>query len=167
MSFKKQPIPNLLKSFFTDKDLFESFYNKITNNLTPTLGETKTENGTNEDGTKWYKTTFTSHDGSYSTSSYSTSSYVTSTKFDNNWTSTSTNNVETPTELQQLKNYLEEAISTQNFEEAVKYRDLIKNYEKDSEKLVDLKSKLEEAISTQNFEYAIKFRDSIKKLESK
>jgi excinuclease UvrABC helicase subunit UvrB len=162
MSYKNQPIPNLLKSFFTDKNLFESFYNKITNNLTPKLGETKTENGTNEDGTKWYKTTFTSHDGSYSTSSY-----VTSTKFDNNWTSTSTNNVETPTELQQIQNKLEEAISTQNFEEAVKYRDLIKNYEKDSEKLVDLKSKLEEAISTQNFEYAIKFRDSIKKLESK
>ena len=153
---------NLFKSFFSDKDLYESFYNKITNKLTPTLGETKTESGTNEDGTKWVKTTFTSLDGSYSTSSY-----VSSTKFDNNWTSTSTNNVETPSELHQLQNKLEEAISTQNFEDAVKYRDFIKNYEKVSEKLVDLKSKLEEAISTQNFEEAIKYRDLIKKTESK
>ena len=162
MSYKKQPIPNLLKSFFSDKELFESFYNKITNKLTPTLGETKTESGTNEDGTKWFKTTFTSHDGSYSTSSY-----VTSTKFDNNWTSTSTNNVESTSELHQLKNSLNKAVDNQNFEEAVKLRDLIQNYEKDSEKLNKLKFKLEEAISTQNYEEAIQLRDSIKKLESK
>lgn len=162
MSYKKQPIPNLLKSFFSDKELFESFYNKITNKLTPTLGETKTESGTNEDGTKWFKTTFTSHDGSYSTSSY-----VTTTKFDNNWTSTSTNNVESTSELHQLKNSLNKAVDSQNFEEAVKLRDLIQNYEKDSEKLNKLKFKLEEAISTQNYEEAIQLRDSIKKLESK
>ncbi len=162
MSYKKQPIPNLLKSFFSDKELFESFYNKITNKLTPTLGETKTESGTNEDGTKWFKTTFTSHDGSYSTSSY-----VTTTKFDNNWTSTSTNNVESTSELHQLKNSLNKAVDNQNFEEAVKLRDLIQNYEKDSEKLNKLKFKLEEAISTQNYEEAIQLRDSIKKLESK
>ena len=162
MSFKKNNLSNLFKNFYSDKDLFESFYNKITNNLTPSLGETKTESGTNEDGTKWYKNTFTSNDGSYSTSSY-----VTTTKFDNNWTSTSTNNVETTSELHKLKNSLEEAISTQNFEEAVKYRDLIKNYENVSEKLVELNFKLEEAVSTQNFEKAIEIRDSIKKLESK
>lgn len=162
MSYKKQPIPNLLKSFFSDKDLFESFYNKITNKLTPTLGETKTESGTNEDGTKWFKTTFTSHDGSYSTSSY-----VTTTKFDNQWTSTPTNNVESTSELNQLKNSLNKAVDNQNFEEAVKLRDLIQNYEKDSEKLNKLKFKLEEAISTQNYEEAIQLRDSIKKLESK
>ena len=162
MTFKKSNLSNLFKHFYSDKDLFESFYNKITNNLTPGLGETKTETGKNEDGTNWYKTTFTSNDGSYSTSSY-----VTSTQFDNNWTSTSTNNVETPTELQQLKNALDEAISTQKFEEAVKYRDLIKNYENISETLVKLNFKLEEAISTQNFEKAIELRDSIKKLESK
>jgi len=162
MSYRKQPISNLINSFFTDKDLFESFYNKITNKLTPTLGETKTESGTNEDGTKWYKTTFTSHDGTYSTSSY-----ITSTNFSNDWYSTSTNNVETTSELHQLKNSLNKAVENQNYEEAVKLRDLIKNYEKDSEKLVELKTKLENAISTQNFEEAIKLRDSIKKLESK
>ena len=120
---KNQNFTTLFKSFFSDKDLYESFYNKITNKLTPTLGET--ESGTNEDGTKWVKTTFTSLDGSYSTSSY-----VSSTKFDNNnWYSTSTNNVETPSELHQLQNKLEEAISMQNFEEAIKYRDLIKKSE--------------------------------------
>lgn len=115
---------NFFKNLFSTKDLYESFYNKITNKLTPKIGDTKIESGTNEDGTKWVKTTFTSHDGSYSTSSY-----VTSTKFDNFWHSTTTNNVENLTELQILKNKLNEAISTENFEEAILLRDSIKNLE--------------------------------------
>jgi excinuclease UvrABC helicase subunit UvrB len=163
MNFKKnQSLFNLFDSLFSDKEKYESFYNQITNKLTPSLGSTKTESGVNEDGSKWYKTTFTSNDGSYTSSSY-----VSSTNFNDNWYSTSTNNVETPSELHTLQNKLEEAISTQNFEDAVKYRDLIKNYEKVSEKLTTLNSQLEEAISTQNFEEAIKLRDSIKKLETK
>ena len=159
---KNENFTNLFKSFFSDKDLYESFYNKITNKLTPTLGETKTESGTNDDGTKWYKSTFTSHDGSYSTSSY-----VTSTKFDNSWYSNSTNDVKTTSELSQLKTALNKAVDTQNFEEAVKLRDLIQNYEKDSEKINELKYKLNYAIENQKFEDAIELRDSIKKLESK
>ena len=52
--------------------------------------------------------------------------YSSSTKFKNFWFSTSTNNVEIPTKLHIIKIKLEKAISTENFEEAVKYRDLIK-----------------------------------------
>jgi len=167
MNFKKnQPLFNLFESLFTDKEKFESFYNQITNKLTPSLGSTKTESGVNEDGSKWYKTTFTSNDGSYTSTSYVSSM--------NDWFSNSTidkvNNVKSTsevTELTTLNKALTEAVESQNFEEAVRLRDLIKDYEKNSEKINDLKSKLENAISTQNFEEAIKLRDSIKKLETK
>ena len=174
MNFKKnQPLINLFDSFFNNKEKFESYYNQITNKLTPALGSTKTESGTNEDGSTWYKTTFTSIDGSYTSSTYVSGI--------ENWYSNSSNDRPTmswdktfnpkdywyPTELTRLNTQLNEAVSTQNFEEAVRLRDLIKNYEKNSEKANDLKTKLEEAISTQNFEEAIKLRDSIKKLETK
>ena len=167
MNFNKnQKLINLFDSFFNNKEKFESYYNQLTNKLTPTLGSTQTESGTNEDGSTWTKTTFTSNDGSYTYSTYvsgmnnwytnTTTGYPYNTK--NDWY---------PTELNKLNSQLEEAISTQNFEEAVRLRDLIKNYEKNSEKIEDLKTKLESAISTQNFEEAIKLRDSIKKLETK
>lgn len=169
MNFKKnQPLFNLFDSLFTDKDKFESLYNQITNNLTPTLGTTKTETGTNEDGSKWYKTTFTSADGSYTSTNY-----VSSTSYNDYWNPTlgitdknwyPTNNTETTDELTTMKNSLNRAIESQNFEEAVRLRDSIKDYEKNSEKVNELKTKLENAISTQNFEEAIKLRDSIKKL---
>ncbi len=166
MNFKKnQPLFNLFDSLFSDKEKFESFYNQITNKLTPTLGSTKTESGVNEDGSKWYKTTFTSNDGSYTSTSY-----VSSLNYDNYWYPTSTNDVKSTSEVTEIKNLniaLNKAVETQNFEEAVRLRDLIKDYEKNSEKVNDLKSKLDYAISTQNFEEAIKLRDSIKKLETK
>ena len=163
MNFKKnQSLFNLFDSLFSDKEKYESFYNQITNKLTPSLGSTKTESGVNEDGSKWYKTTFTSNDGSYSSTSYVSSL--------NDWYSNSTNDVNPTSEVTEIKNLniaLNKAVETQNFEEAVRLRDLIKDYEKNSEKVNDLKSKLEYAISTQNFEEAIKIRDSIKKLETK
>ena len=159
MSLNNKSLINLFESFFSDKEKFESFYNQITNKLTPSLGSTKTESGVNEDGSKWYKTTFTSNDGTYTQSSYVSS---------NSWYSNSTNDVRPISKVTEtLNKQLSEAIESQNFEEAVRLRDLIKEYGKNSEKLNDLKSKLENAISTQNFEEAIKLRDSIKKLETK
>jgi excinuclease UvrABC helicase subunit UvrB len=163
MNFRKnQPLINLFETLFTDKEKFESFYNQITNNLTPTLGTTKTETGTNEDGSKWYRTTFTSNDGSYTSTNY-----VSSTSYNNYWYPTATNTPTSTDELSTLKNSLNKAIDSQNFEEAVRLRDLIKEYEKNSEKVSDLKYKLEQAVSSQNYEEAIKLRDSIKKIETK
>ena len=78
---KKQPLFNLFDSLFGDKEKFESFYNQITNKLTPSIGSTKNESGVNEDGSKWYKTTFTSNDGTYTSTSYVSST----TDFTNNW----------------------------------------------------------------------------------
>lgn len=166
MNFRKNnSFLNLFDSLFSDKEKFESFYNQLTNKLTPSLGTTKTENGVNEDGSKWYKTTFSSNDGSYT---YST--FVSNHDLENYSYSNSTKDVKNEvevTELTKLNNQLNTAVETQNFEEAVKLRDLIKVYEKNSEKINELKTKLETAISTQNFEEAIKLRDSINKFENK
>ncbi len=166
MNFRKNnSFLNLFDSLFSEKERFESYYNQITNKLTPSLGTTKTENGVNEDGSKWYKTTFTSNDGSYT---YST--FVSNHDLENYSYSNSTKDVKNEvevTELTKLNNQLNTAVETQNFEEAVRLRDLIKVYEKNSEKINELKTKLETAISTQNFEEAIKLRDSINKIENK
>lgn len=159
---KNQNLTNLIESFFSEKEKFDSMYNQILNTLTPTLGSTKTEKGVNEDGSKWYKTTFTSHDGSYTTTSY-----VSSTNFSTDWFSNSTNKFTKNSELTNLKNALTEAVEKQNYEEAVKLRDLIKNHEKDSEKLIELKDRLKYAVEKQNYEEAIQLRDSIKKIETK
>ena len=164
MNFRKnQPLINLFDSFFNNKEKFETFYNQVTNKLTPALGSTKTESGTNEDGSTWHKTTFTSADGTYTSSTYVSGI--------DSWYSNSTNDKTSTewdsTELSKLNNALNKAVDSQNYEEAVRLRDLIKDYEKNSEKINELKYKLNEAVSTQNYEEAIKLRDSIKKLENK
>lgn len=142
--------PQLLK--FIEKFFSEDF--------SSTLGNSKTESGLNEDGSKWYKTTFTSNDGTYTSTSYvSGFPYSTSLKSEEEYYKSN------HFVLNQLKQELDKAISTENFEEAVKLRDTIKEYEKSSEKITELKAKLEKAISTQNFEEAIILRDDIKKLE--
>ena len=166
MSTKKnQSLFNLFESFLKERDKFDSIYNQILNNNTPMLGPTgsaKTESGVNEDGSKWYKTTFTSNDGSYTSTSY-----VSSTNFKNEWYSTPSNKVTTNFELSNLKKALNEAVESQNFEDAVKLRDLIKAQEQNEEKLIELKDRLKHAIETQNFEVAIRLRNSIKDLETK
>ncbi len=150
---------NFFENFFSNKEKYELFYNEITNKLTPNLGSTKNESGVNEDGSKWHKSTFTSKDGNFTSTTYVSGL--------NEWYPTSTNNVESTYELTNLKKSLNKAVENQNFEEAVKLRDLIKDYEKNSEKLIELKSKLDNAVKNQNFEEAIKLRDSIKKIETK
>jgi|688.fasta_scaffold01642_16 excinuclease UvrABC helicase subunit UvrB len=157
---KKQPLFNLFDSFFGDKEKYESFYNQITNKLTPSIGSTKNESGVNEDGSKWYKTTFTSNDGTYTSTSYVSST----TDFTNNWLSTPTTTTETTNGLAKLEEELKTAISTENFEDAVKLRDKIKNYKNNIETYNEKQEKLNYAISTQNFEEAIKLRDELKKL---
>lgn len=152
MYIKKSNIKNLVENLFFD--------NMIKNNYNSFLGTTKTESGTNEDGSKWYKSTFTSNDGTY---------FVTSsvTNLNNNWYENSTGNFETKNELENLKEALNKAIISQNYEEAVKLRDLINENEKNSKTVIDLKSRLEQAVSSQNYEEAIKIRDSINKIEGK
>lgn len=156
--------PSLFESFLTNEtDLFESFYNQINKTLKPMVGETKTESGVNEDGGKWYKTTFTSKDGSYTQSVYSSTPTFNKTKT----TKSKTNTTVTDSTITELNEKLTKAVETQDYENAVKWRDEIKSYEKNADEVNTLKSKLETAVSTQNYEDAIKFRDKINKLTNK
>jgi protein-arginine kinase activator protein McsA len=68
-------------------------------------------------------------------------------------------------EISQLKNKLDYAVESQNFEEAVELRDKIKNLEKNKEKISKLKKELDECIKVQDFEKAIDLRDKINSLK--
>ena len=156
--------PSIFDSFLSNEtDLFESFFNQFNKTLKPTVGETKTESGVNEDGSKWYKTTFTSKDGSYTQSVYSSTPNLSKT-----WTPKSkTKTTVTDSTITELNEKLTKAVETQDYENAVKWRDEIKAYEKNADEVNTLKSKLETAVSTQNYEDAIKLRDKINKLTNK
>jgi excinuclease UvrABC helicase subunit UvrB len=67
-------------------------------------------------------------------------------------------------EVNELKFKLEECVSNQDFEEAAKLRDKIKELENNTSKVNDLKSELVIAIKEQNFERAIEIRDELKKI---
>lgn len=115
-------------------------------------GETKTEEGSDENG-DWTKQTFTSSDGSYHITSY-VKSYGNSKK------------PKESNELTSLRKELEVAIESQEFEKACELRDKIKNIEINKDKIAELQSQLDKSIKEQNFEEAIKLRDKIKKLNS-
>ena len=66
--------------------------------------------------------------------------------------------------LKDLKKKLEQCVKSQEFEEAAKLRDRIKQMENSSSKVMDLKKEMEIAIKEQNFERAIEIRDELKKI---
>jgi len=68
-------------------------------------------------------------------------------------------------EISQLKNKLDLAVASQNFEEAVVLRDRIKYLEENNEKINDLKKELDNSIKIQDFESAIELRDKINSLK--
>jgi cysteinyl-tRNA synthetase len=65
---------------------------------------------------------------------------------------------------EELQRKLNECIETQNFEEAAKLRDQIKDLEKNDTKIDKLKKELDLAIQEQNFERAIEIRDELKNI---
>ena len=67
-------------------------------------------------------------------------------------------------EINELKSKLDECILNQDFEDAAKLRDKIKELENNSSKVKDLKKELDIAIKEQNFERAIEIRDELKKI---
>jgi protein-arginine kinase activator protein McsA len=73
----------------------------------------------------------------------------------------------TRSDLQLLKDELEDAIEKQDFELAVELRDKIKTLELNADKIKKLNDELSNCIKTQNFERAIELRDEIKSLTEK
>jgi protein-arginine kinase activator protein McsA len=61
---------------------------------------------------------------------------------------------------------LERAIEMEDFEEAVKLRDQIKNLGINKEMIENLELELKESIKEQNFEKSIEIRDQLRKLKS-
>ena len=65
-----------------------------------------------------------------------------------------------------LKIKLNRAIEMEDFEEAVKLRDQIKNLGTNQEEIEKLELELKESIKEQNFEKSIEIRDELRKLKS-
>ena len=197
-SKRNQPLYGNLDKFFNDTALFDNFYNEL-KKISEPVGETKTETGYNEDGSKWYKNTYTSKDGNYTQSVYVSSNYPTNewpsnynypTNWDslfptkdwlknnewssffptNEWPTYTSKRKTTPTTespVTELKLSLNKAVNTQNYEEAIRLRDEIRDYEKHNSQINDLTILLNKAIDSQNYEDAIKYRDKINKLTKK
>jgi len=99
--------------------------------------------------TNWEKRTYKSNDGSISFT------YMTNKG----------NDLNENDEIYLLKQKLDECVESQNFEDAVKYRDKIKKLEKNKEKVSKLNEELKSCIENQDFEKAIELRDKIKSLK--
>jgi len=61
---------------------------------------------------------------------------------------------------------LERAIEMEDFEEAIKLREQIKNLATNQEEIKNLELELKESIKEQNFERSIEIRDQLRKLKS-
>ena len=196
-SKRNQPFYGNLESFFNDTELFDNFYNEL-KKISEPAGETKTETGFNDDGSKWYKNTYTTKDGNYTQSVYVSSNYPTNewpSNYPTNWNSLfptkewltknewpslfptnewptytpkrKTTPTTTNSTVTELKISLNKAVNSQNYEEAIRLRDEIRDYEKHSSQINDLTTLLNKAIDSQNYEDAIKYRDKINKLKNK
>ena len=169
---KNQSITNLFETLLTEMVNF-------TYVPTDYVGKTTRETHKDEAGYTWYTTTFKSNDGSYTqTTSYKTKEGVDTHPYayldkkwfgTKNWNTTpskpETKTSEISTTIAELNYKLKTAVETQNFEDAVKYRNEIRDYEKTDSEVKKLKVELNNYISTQNFEKAIEVRDRIKKIE--
>ena len=111
----------------------------------------KSEKGTDDLG-DWTEETYTSPDGKISITSFIRTN--------------SSHGTNKPSGLNALKAKLKIAIDEENFEEAVKLRDEIKNYETNQDEIKKLELELKKSIEEQNFEKSIEIRDQLKKLKS-
>lgn len=141
---RKRNLDDIFREFDLMFNQFDSMFGpapKINKNF---------EEGSDEFG-NWKKETYKSEDG---------------TIFITNFIRTGSDSNRGSDKLGELKYKLELAIESENFEEAVKLRDQIKNFESNKEKLDKLEQELKKSIENQDFEKSIEIRDEIKKLKS-
>ena len=127
---------------------FDSMFSQFESMFGGMPSNSETESGTDEIG-DWTKETYTSPDGK-----------IFITNFVRNGSSNKSLG------LNSLKRKLQMAIEEENFEEAVKLRDEIKNYESNQDSINKLEMELKKSIEEQNFEKSIEIRDQLKKLKS-
>ena len=106
----------------------------------------------------WKTNSFESPDGNYKYTSY-VKVFDLSDIFDENKS-------KEMSKSEYLNIKLERAIEMEDFEEAVKLRDQIKNLETNQEEIQKLELELKESIKEQNFEKSIEIRDQLRKLRS-
>jgi len=106
----------------------------------------------------WKTNSFESPDGNYKYTSY-VKVFDLSDIFDENKS-------KEMSKAEYLNIKLERAIEMEDFEEAVKLRDQIKNLETNQEEIQKLELELKESIKEQNFEKSIEIRDQLRKLRS-
>jgi excinuclease UvrABC helicase subunit UvrB len=139
---RRKPLNDIFEEFDSMFNQFDSIFNGSSKDY-------KVESGTDEIG-DWKKETYLSPSGSI---------------FITNFVRTS-NNTNNNSSVNQLKSKLQKAIDDENFEEAVKIRDEIKNHEKNQDSIKKLELELKKSIEEQNFEKSIELRDQLKKLKS-
>ena len=105
----------------------------------------------------WETKTFESADGNYKYTSYVKVFDLSNLDDDNS---------KEMDKEEYLKIKLNRAIEIEDFEEAVKLRDQIKNLGTNKEMIEHLELELKESIKEQNFEKSIEIRDELRKLKS-
>ena len=146
----------MLRRRFNFNDLFSEFDSLFDgfgsyNNPMVVRGKKDVDSGEDENGT-WTKETFTSEDGTYQVTSIYRYSDPTIKK--------------DSSEVSVLKDKMNKAVESQDYETAAQLRDKINSIESNKEKIQELQSQLDDAVSKQDFEKAIKLRDKIKKYKS-
>lgn len=159
-SKRNQPFYGNLENFFNDTELFDNFYNEFKKITEPT-GETKTETGYNEDGSKWFKNTYTSKDGNYTQSVYVSSNYPTS-EWPSNYNYPTNWNSLFPTKEWLTSNEWATFFPTNEWPT---YSPKRKTTPTTDSPVTELKKSLNKAVNTQNYEEAIRLRDEIKSYE--
>jgi len=131
----------MLKDIFGEKNKQSSPFDNLFDNV-------DYETFTDELG-KWKKTIRTSKDGLFTSIQYVLDG-------DSKWSAPEKD------EVKNLQRKLDNHVRRQEFEEAAKLRDKIKELQNNSSKINQLKKELEIAIKDQNFERAIEIRDELK-----
>jgi len=146
----------MLRRRFNFNDLFSEFDSLFDgfgsyNNPMVVRGKKDVDSGEDENGA-WTKETFTSEDGTYQVTSIYRYSDTTPNR--------------DSSEISVLKDKMNKAVESQDYETAAQLRDKINSIESNKEKIQELQSQLDDAVSKQDFEKAIKLRDRIKKYSS-
>jgi excinuclease UvrABC helicase subunit UvrB len=110
------------------------------------------ESGFDDNG-EWTKSTFKTDDGDFISVTV--------------WRDVSIVGGNTNNSLEELELELGKAIESQNFEEAIKLRDLINNIKSNERVIKIFESDLEEAIKNQDFEKCVDLRNKIKDIKSR
>ena len=122
-------------------------------------GDKNVEKGKDENG-EWTKETFTSEDGGMVITSFVRRTPIAGGDFMNLFKEPK----KEYTGAEGLKKELKVAIENEDYELAIKLRDMIKEREANQETIDQLEKELKEVIDQSNFERAIEIREELKKL---